>query len=148
MATSYINSKCYAHFHHTKHIFLAKENTIYPYVLHEVDKKFIVVVVCSFFILLNTKISLIVFSFYYIKKDYFFVCDSYNMFKRIPLLRSQMIYLNRYCSKLNQLKVAVDKKHLWLANRKSIIFYQDNSRPHVSLVTSKKIVRVWMVNFH
>ena len=50
------------------------------------------------------------------------------------LLENQMINSNMYCSQLDQLKAALDKKHLELVNRKSIIFHQDNTRPYVSLM--------------
>ena len=46
---------------------------------------------------------------------------------------------NKYCSQLDQLKAALNKKHLELVNRKRIIFHQDNARPHVSLMTRQKL---------
>ena len=40
---------------------------------------------------------------------------------------------NKYCSQLDQLKAALDKKRLELVNRKHIIFRQDNARLHVKM---------------
>ena len=53
-----------------------------------------------------------------------------------------MINSNKYCSQLDQLKVALDKKHQELVNRKRIIFHQDNARPHVSLMTRQKLLQL------
>ena len=47
------------------------------------------------------------------------------------LPENQMINSNKYCSQLDQLKVALDEKLPELVNRKHIIFHQDNARPHV-----------------
>ena len=54
-----------------------------------------------------------------------------------PFWKNQKIKSKRYCSQLDQQKVALDKKHLELVNRKCIIFHQDNTRPHVSLTRQK-----------
>ena len=57
-----------------------------------------------------------------------------------------MITSNMYCSQLDQLKAAFDKKHPELVNRKCIIFPQDNARPHVSLMTRQKLFKLgWAV---
>ena len=56
------------------------------------------------------------------------------------LLENQTINPNKYCSQLDQLKAALDKKHPELVNRKHIIFHQDNVRPHVSLMTRQKLL--------
>ena len=45
---------------------------------------------------------------------------------------------SKYCSQLDQLKAALNKKCPELVNRKLIIFHQDNARPHVSLMTRQK----------
>ena len=54
------------------------------------------------------------------------------------LLENQTINSNKYCSQLDQLKAALDEKRLELVNRKRIIFHQNNTRPHVSLMTRHK----------
>ena len=48
------------------------------------------------------------------------------------LLENQRINSNKYCSHLNQLEAALDKKHPKLVNRECIIFHQDNTN-HVFL---------------
>ena len=58
------------------------------------------------------------------------------------LLESQMINSNKYCSQLDQLKVALDEKHLELVNRKHIIFHKAKARPHVSLMTRQKLFQL------
>ena len=54
------------------------------------------------------------------------------------LLENRMINSNKYCSQLDQLKAALDEKHLELVNRKCFIFHQQNVRPHGSLMTRQK----------
>ena len=53
------------------------------------------------------------------------------------LPENQMINSNKYLSQLDQLKAALDEKRPELVNRKRVIFHQDNTRPRVSLMTSK-----------
>ena len=56
---------------------------------------------------------------------------------------------SKYCSQLDQLKVALDEKHPELVNRKCIIFHQENARPHVSLMTRQKLLQLgWEVLIH
>ena len=65
------------------------------------------------------------------------------------LPENKMINSNKYCSQLNQLKAALDKKRLELVNRKRIIFHQDNARSHVSLMTRQKLLQLgWEVLIH
>ena len=65
------------------------------------------------------------------------------------LLENQTINSNKYCSQLDQLKAALDKKRPELVNRKRIIFHQDNARPHVSLMTRQKLLQLgWEVLIH
>ncbi|GFU23741.1 putative DD34D transposase [Trichonephila clavipes] len=39
------------------------------------------------------------------------------------------------CQQLDRLKLAIDQKRPELANRRSVVFHQDNVRPHTSVVT-------------
>ena len=56
---------------------------------------------------------------------------------------------NKYCSQLDQVKAALDKKHPELVNRECIIFHQDNARLHVSLMTRQKLSQLgWEVLIH
>ena len=65
------------------------------------------------------------------------------------LPENQTINFNKYCSQLDQLKAALDKKCPELVNRKCIIFHQDNARLHVSLMTRQKLVQLgWEVLIH
>ena len=65
------------------------------------------------------------------------------------LPESQTTNSNKYCSQLDQLKTALDKKHLELVNRKHRIFLQDNAWLHVSLMTRQKLLKLgWEVLIH
>ena len=65
------------------------------------------------------------------------------------LPENQTINSNKYCSQLDQLKAALDKKHPELVNGKRIIFHQDNTRPRVSLMTRQKLSQLgWEVLIH
>ena len=65
------------------------------------------------------------------------------------LLENQTINSNKYCFQLDQLKTALDEKHPELVNRKCIIFHQDNTRLHVSLMTRQKLLQLdWEVLIH
>ena len=65
------------------------------------------------------------------------------------LPENQTINSNNYCSQLDQLKAALDKKNPELVNRKHIIFHQDNARPHVSLMTRQELLQLgWEVLIH
>ena len=65
------------------------------------------------------------------------------------LPENQTINSNKYCSQLDQLKAALDKKRPELVNRKRIIFHQDNARLHVSLMTRQKLLQLgWEVLIH
>ena len=60
-----------------------------------------------------------------------------------------MINCNKYCSRLDQLKAALNEKRPELVNRKRIIFHQDNARSHVSLMTRQKLLQLgWEVLIH
>ena len=59
------------------------------------------------------------------------------------------INCSKYRSHVDQVKAALDEKCLELVNRKCIIFRQDNSRPHVSLMTRQKVLQLdWKVLIH
>ena len=63
--------------------------------------------------------------------------------------KTKRLNSNKYCSQLDQLKTALDKKRLELVNRKRITFHQDNTRPHVSLMTGQKLLQLgWEVLIH
>ena len=65
------------------------------------------------------------------------------------LLENQKINSNKYCSQLDQLKAALNKKCPASVNRKHIIFHQDNKRPHISLMTRQKLLELgWEVLIH
>ena len=65
------------------------------------------------------------------------------------LQENEKINSNKYCSQLDQLKTALDKKRLELVNKKCIIFHKDNARLHVSLMTRQKLLQLgWEVPIH
>ena len=65
------------------------------------------------------------------------------------LPENQTINSNKHSSQLDQLKAALDEKPPELVNRKCIIFHQDNARPHVSLMTKQKLLKLgWEVLIH
>ena len=65
------------------------------------------------------------------------------------LPENQTINSNKYCSQLDQKKAALNEKHPELVNRKCIIFQQDNTRPHVSLMTRQELLQLgWEVLIH
>ena len=55
------------------------------------------------------------------------------------LPENQTMNSNKYCSHLDQIKVALNEKHPELVNTKHIIFHQDNVRVNVSLMTRQKL---------
>ena len=62
------------------------------------------------------------------------------------LLENQTINSNKHCSQLDQLKAALDEKCPELVNRERIIFHQNDTRQHVSLMTRQKLLQLgWEV---
>ena len=65
------------------------------------------------------------------------------------LQKTRLLNSSKYPSRLDQLKAALNKKHLELVNRKCIIFRQDTARLHVSLMTRPKLLQLgWEVLIH
>ena len=68
-------------------------------------------------------------------------------FELLP--RNQTINSNVYCRQLMKLDKEMKEKRPEEATRKGVIFYQDNPRPHTSLVTRKKLLELsWEVMPH
>ena len=60
-----------------------------------------------------------------------------------------MINSEKYCSQLDELKTAIEQKRPEIANRKGVMFHQNNARPHVSLITRQKLLELgWDVLSH
>ena len=75
-------------------------------------------------------------------------CCVHGRIRRELLPENQGINPNKYCSQLDQLKTPLNKKHPELVNIKCIIFYQDNGRPHVFLMTRQKLLqfeKLWII---
>ncbi|GFU89928.1 mariner Mos1 transposase [Trichonephila clavipes] len=65
------------------------------------------------------------------------------------LPHDQTLNLNLYCQQLDRLKLAIDQKRPELANRRGVVFHQDNVRPHTSVVTRKNLWEFsWEVLMH
>ncbi|CAK9833044.1 Histone-lysine N-methyltransferase SETMAR [Anthophora retusa] len=65
------------------------------------------------------------------------------------LPNNETINSEKYCSQLDELKTAIEQKRPELANRKGVMFHQDNARPHVSLTTRQKLLELgWDVLPH
>ena len=65
------------------------------------------------------------------------------------LPENQTLDSNKHCSQLDRLKAALDEKCLEFVNGKRRIFHQDNTRPHVPLVTRQKLSQPgWEVPIH
>lgn len=61
----------------------------------------------------------------------------------------QTLNSNIYCQQLDRLKEAIAQKRPSLANKKGIVFQQDNARPHTSISTRQKIQELgWEVLMH
>ena len=65
------------------------------------------------------------------------------------LQKTRLLNSSKYPSQLDQLKAALNQKHLKFVNRKCIIFYQDSTRLHISLMTRQKLLQLgWGVLIH
>ena len=65
------------------------------------------------------------------------------------LLNNEAINSEKYYSQLDELKTAIEQKRPEIANRKGVVFHQDNAWSHVSLMNSTKVVRArWDVLPH
>jgi len=61
----------------------------------------------------------------------------------------QTLNSDLYCQQLDRLKEAIAQKRPALANRRGIVFHQDNARPHTSIVTRQKLRELgWEVLMH
>ena len=70
------------------------------------------------------------------------------MFYYELLLKNQMINSKKYSSQLDQLKAALDEKCLELVSRNCVIFHQDNIRLCVSLMTRRKLLKLYICSIH
>ncbi|GFU27272.1 putative DD34D transposase [Trichonephila clavipes] len=56
------------------------------------------------------------------------------------LLYGQTLNSDIYCQQLDHWKqLAIDQKRSELAKRRSVVFHQNNARPHTSVVTHQKL---------
>ena len=63
------------------------------------------------------------------------------------LPENQVINSNKFCLQLDQLKATLNEKHLELVHRKCIILHHDNTKSHVSLmITQKMLLLGWEVS--
>ena len=66
-------------------------------------------------------------------------------FELLP--RNQTINSNVYCRWLLKLNKEMKEKRPELTIRKGVIFHQDNARPHTSLVTCEKLLKLSFISF-
>ena len=69
-------------------------------------------------------------------------CDFKGIFYFELLPRNQTINSNVYCRQLMKLDKEMKEKQRELSTSKGVIFHQDNARPHISLVTGKKLLEL------
>ena len=68
----------------------------------------------------------------------------YELFPYSETLNSDL-----YSQQLDRLKLAIDEKWPELANRRGVVFHQENGRPHTSVVTCQKLKELgWEVLMH
>ncbi|GFV13452.1 camar1 transposase [Trichonephila clavipes] len=54
-----------------------------------------------------------------------------------------------YCQHMDRLNLAVDQKRPELANRRGVVFHQNNAKPHTSVVNRQKLWEFgWEVLMH
>ena len=59
----------------------------------------------------------------------------------------QTLNSDLYCQQLDRLKEAIAQKRPALANRRGIVFHQDNARPHTSIVIRQKLRKLgWFLS--
>ncbi|GFW33210.1 mariner Mos1 transposase [Trichonephila clavipes] len=51
------------------------------------------------------------------------------------LPKGQILNSDLYCQQLDRLKLSTDQKRPELANRRAVVFHQDNATPHTYIVT-------------
>ncbi|GFV01626.1 histone-lysine N-methyltransferase SETMAR [Trichonephila clavipes] len=65
------------------------------------------------------------------------------------LLHDQTLNSDLYCQQLDRLKLAIDQKSPELANKRGVMFHQDNARPHTSVVTRQNLWELdWEILMH
>ncbi|GFS92958.1 histone-lysine N-methyltransferase SETMAR [Trichonephila clavipes] len=65
------------------------------------------------------------------------------------LPHGQTLNSDLYCQQLDHLKPVIDQKRPELANRRGVVFHQDNARTHTSVVTRQKLWELgWEVLMH
>ncbi|GFW02649.1 mariner transposase [Trichonephila clavipes] len=64
------------------------------------------------------------------------------------LLYGQTLNSDLYCQQLNRLKLMIDQKWPDLANKRGVVFHQDNARPHTSVVTPPETLGAWLESFN
>ncbi|GFX18050.1 histone-lysine N-methyltransferase SETMAR [Trichonephila clavipes] len=65
------------------------------------------------------------------------------------LPNSQTLNSDLYCQQLDRLKLVIEQKWPELANRRGVVFHQDNARPHTSVVTRQNFwEHGWEVLMH
>ncbi|XP_076229679.1 mariner Mos1 transposase [Nomia melanderi] len=76
-------------------------------------------------------------------------CDWKEIIYYELLPYGQTLNSDAYCQRLDRLKLAIDQKRPELANRRGVVFYQDNARPHTSTVSRQKLRELgWEVLMH
>ncbi|GFW03580.1 transposase [Trichonephila clavipes] len=65
------------------------------------------------------------------------------------LVEGQTLNSDLYCQQLDRFKLATDQKRPNLANRRGVVFHQDNPTPHTSVVIRQKLWELgWEVLMH
>jgi len=64
------------------------------------------------------------------------------------LSSNQTINSELYYEQLQRLQQAIERKRPELINRRDVVFYHDNARPHVIFDDSAKIARAWLGSFN